>query len=225
MGYLDSDTTSVDAILTKHGRKKLADGHDLGIRHFALADDGVDYTLYNINHISGSDSYGSDITAMPLPEAVPDDTISMKYMLLTRPRNTVYQPKVDLTQQGGRDLVIKQQGMSYKVTFAWETINGPAEAVDLTINDTSPFQFHGGSGKDIGGAQGYFISQQYIQQPKVFRIKTGQLSVTAQPTSTNRTTSWKMVGVETGATVYGTLTANKNIFNEFRSKDNAGTAS
>ena len=225
MGYLDSDTTSVDAILTKHGRKKLADGHDLGIRHFALSDDGVDYTLYNINHISGSDSYGSDITAMPLPEAVPDDTVAMKYMLLTRPRNTVYQPKVDLTQQGGRDLVIKQQGMSYKVTFAWETINGPAEAVDLTINDTSPFQFHGGSGKDIGGAQGYFISQQYIQQPKVFRIKTGQLSVTAQPTSTNRTTSWKMVGVETGATVYGTLTANKNIFNEFRSKDNAGTAS
>jgi len=34
-----------------------------------------------------------------------------------------------------------------------------------------------------------------------------------------------MVGVESGATIYGTITANKNIKNEFRSKDNAGTAS
>ena len=223
MGYLDSDTTSVDAILTKHGRKKLADGHDLGIRHFALADDGVDYTLYNIGHISGSNSYGSDITAMPLPEAVPDDTIAMKYMLLTRPRNTVYQPFLDTTQQGGRDIVIKDQGTSYKQTFTFETVNGPAEAVDITVMDTSAFQFHGASGKDIGGAQGYFISQQYVQQPKVFRVKSGALAVTSLPTSADISSNYKMVGVESGATIYGTITANKNIKNALVSKANAGT--
>ena len=91
--------------------------------------------------------------------------------------------------------------------------------------DTSGLQFHGASGKDIGGAQGYFISQQYIQQPKVFRVKSGALSVTAMPTSKTFSTNYKMVGVESGATIYGTITANKNIKNEFRSKDNAGTAS
>jgi len=224
MGYLDSDTTSVDAILTKHGRKKLADGKDLGIKHFALADDGVDYTLYNTGHISGSNSYGSDITAMPLPEAVPDDTIAMKYMLLTRARNTIYQPFLDFTNGGGKDFTIDDQGTSYKKTISFETINGPAESILFEVQDTSAFQFHGATGLDIGSAASKFVSQQYVQQPKRFVIKSGQLSITALPTSVTRTTSFKAMGSDTGATIYGTLTAKKNIKNEFRSKDNAGTA-
>ena len=39
MGYLDSDTITVDAILTSNGRKKLAEGQTLGISKFALSDD------------------------------------------------------------------------------------------------------------------------------------------------------------------------------------------
>ena len=39
MGYLDNDTIVVDAILTKHGRKLLADGASIDPSHFALADD------------------------------------------------------------------------------------------------------------------------------------------------------------------------------------------
>ena len=47
MGILDNDTVIVDAILTKIGRRKLAQGQPLGIRKFAFGDTGVDYTLYN----------------------------------------------------------------------------------------------------------------------------------------------------------------------------------
>ena len=83
MGYLNNDTTAVDAILTKHGRQKLAEGQDLGISTFALSDEGVDYTLYNSAHTSGSTSYGEAITGLPNIEAVPDDTAIMKYKLLT----------------------------------------------------------------------------------------------------------------------------------------------
>ena len=39
MGYLDNDTIVVDAILTKHGRKILAEGAAINPSHFALADD------------------------------------------------------------------------------------------------------------------------------------------------------------------------------------------
>ena len=42
MGMLDNDSIVVDAILTNHGRKKLAMGHGLGISKFALSDDTVD---------------------------------------------------------------------------------------------------------------------------------------------------------------------------------------
>ena len=49
MGYLNGNTITVDAILTKHGRQKLAEGQALGITKFALSDDGVDYKLKQLN--------------------------------------------------------------------------------------------------------------------------------------------------------------------------------
>ena len=81
MGILDNDTVIVDAILTKAGRQKLAAGQNLGIRKFSFGDTGVDYTLYNPNHPSGSDSYGSAITSLPMLEAVPDDDVFMRSKL------------------------------------------------------------------------------------------------------------------------------------------------
>jgi hypothetical protein len=81
MGILDNDTVIVDAILTKIGRQKLAQGQPLGITKFAFGDTGVDYTLYNPNHPSGSDSYGTAITSLPMLEAVPDDNVFMRSKL------------------------------------------------------------------------------------------------------------------------------------------------
>jgi len=81
MGILDNDTVIVDAILTKIGRQKLAQGQPLGISKFAFGDTGVDYTLYNPNHPSGSDSYGKAITSLPMLEAVPDDNVFLRSKL------------------------------------------------------------------------------------------------------------------------------------------------
>ena len=81
MGILDNDTVIVDAILTKAGRQKLAAGQNLGIRKFSFGDTGVDYTLYNPNHPSGSDSYGSAITSLPMVEAVPHTNVFLRSKL------------------------------------------------------------------------------------------------------------------------------------------------
>ena len=81
MGILDNDTVVVDAILTKIGRRKLANGQPLGITKFSFGDTGVDYTLYNPDHPSGSDSYGSAITSLPMLEAVPDDNVFLRSKL------------------------------------------------------------------------------------------------------------------------------------------------
>ena len=56
MGYLDNSSITIDAILTKKGRELLAQG-GIGafqITQFALADDEIDYTLFNENHPNGS---------------------------------------------------------------------------------------------------------------------------------------------------------------------------
>ena len=89
MGYLNNAVLTVDAILTKKGREALAknDG-SFRITQFALADDEIDYTLYNPTHPSGSAFYGQAIDGMPLLEAFPDETQVMKYKLVTLPRGT-----------------------------------------------------------------------------------------------------------------------------------------
>ena len=81
MGLLDNDTVIVDAILTKLGRQKLANGQPLDITQYTFGDTGVDYTLYNPDHPSGSSAYGSAITDLPMLEAVPDDNVFLRFKL------------------------------------------------------------------------------------------------------------------------------------------------
>jgi hypothetical protein len=48
MGYLNNTIVTVDAILTTTGRQLLAQNDGtFRITQFALADDEIDYTLYN----------------------------------------------------------------------------------------------------------------------------------------------------------------------------------
>ena len=113
MGYLSNTVVTVDAILTKKGRELLAKGDgSFKITQFALADDEIDYTLYNPNHISGSAYYGEAIEAMPLLEAFPDETQTMKYKLATLPRGTAKLPVLDI----GFSAIILKQGASLAIT-------------------------------------------------------------------------------------------------------------
>ena len=113
MGYLNNSIVTVDAILTTKGRQLMAqnDG-SFRITQFALADDEIDYTLYNPNHPSGSAYYGEAINNMPLLEAFPQENQMMKYKLITLPRGTAKMPILDL---GYTSIVIKQ-GASLAIT-------------------------------------------------------------------------------------------------------------
>jgi hypothetical protein len=95
MGYLDNNTLTVDAILTKKGREKLASGQGLNITQFALSDDEIDYSLYEPAHPLGSAYYDVAIKNMPVLEASPDETQVMKYKLVTLPKNTTRIPVVE----------------------------------------------------------------------------------------------------------------------------------
>jgi hypothetical protein len=113
MGYLNNQIVTVDAILTKKGRELLAknDG-SFRITQFALADDEIDYTLYNPFNPSGSAYYGQAIENMPLLEAFPDETQIMKYLLTTLPRGTSKMPILNI---GYTNIVLKQ-GASLSIT-------------------------------------------------------------------------------------------------------------
>jgi hypothetical protein len=113
MAILNNTTVTVDAILTKKGRELLArnDG-SFQITQFSLADDEIDYTLYNPTHPSGSAFYGEAIEAMPMLEAFPDESQIMRYKLVTLPRGTSKLPVISL----GYDIISLRQGASLTIT-------------------------------------------------------------------------------------------------------------
>ena len=93
MGFPNNTTVTVDAILTKKGREVLAQGTEaFNITKFALADDEVDYNLWDVTHPNGSDYYGKVIENMPLLEAIPDENHVMRYKLVTLPKTTTKMP-------------------------------------------------------------------------------------------------------------------------------------
>ena len=138
MGYLNNQVVTVDAILTKKGRQLLAqnDG-SFRITQFALADDEIDYTLYNPNNASGSAYYGEAIDNMPLLEAFADESQIMKYKLATLPRGTAVLPVLDLgfaaiTLKQGASLSLTPQTLNYLGnTSAFETSGYTATIADV----------------------------------------------------------------------------------------------
>ena len=119
MSYLSNTSVVVDAILTDKGRELMArnDG-SFQITQFSLADDEIDYTLYNPNHPSGSAFYGEAIEAMPILQAYPSSTEIMRYKLITLPRGTAKIPVLDLgytsiTLKQGASLAITPQTLNY----------------------------------------------------------------------------------------------------------------
>ena len=109
MAYLDNTEITVDAILTKKGRQKLASGQSLNITKFALGDDEIDYTLYEPAHPKGSAYYDSAIRAIPLTEASPDETQVLRYKLVTLPKGTTRIPQISFGTPGGIS-VIQSEG-------------------------------------------------------------------------------------------------------------------
>jgi hypothetical protein len=142
MGYLNNQVITVDAILTKKGRELLArqDG-SFKITQFALADDEIDYTLYNPTHPSGSAFYGEALENMPLLEAFPDETQMLKYKLTTLPRGTAKMPVLDIgfasiTLAQGASLAITPQTLNYLGGNQSETSGYTATISDVRLFST-----------------------------------------------------------------------------------------
>jgi len=142
MGYLNNAVITVDAILTTKGRQLLAQNNgSFKITQFALADDEVNYTLYNPNHPSGSSYYGEAILNMPLLEAFPQETQIMKYKLVTLPRGTAKMPILDLGYSAivikqGASLAITPQTLNYFGGNTFETAGYTATISDVRLMST-----------------------------------------------------------------------------------------
>ena len=148
MAILNPTFVTVDAILTTKGRQLLArnDG-SFQITQFSLADDEIDYTLYNPNHPSGSAYYGEAIENMPVIEAIPDDTQIMRYKLVTLPRGTSRLPVINvgynsITLRQGASLTITPQTLNYLGATSTFEANGYI----VTVSDSRLLSSFAGTG-------------------------------------------------------------------------------
>ncbi len=220
MGYLNNSVITVDAILTKKGRELLAknDG-SFRITQFALADDEIDYTLYNPTHPSGSAYYGEAIENMPLLEAFPDEQQMMKYKLVTLPRGTAKLPVLDLgyasiNMKQGAQLAITPQTLNY--LGAQQTFESSGYAA--TVGDVRLFsQFQGQGINTTAAATANATATQTIGTNISATVTGTQINLTATTVNTlfgsqtQLRTTLTVVGLDSGArlTIPVTITQNR----------------
>lgn len=143
MGYLDNSKVTVDAILTKKGRELLSMGrNEFKITQYALADDEVDYDLWNPSHPLGSNYYGVIIENMPLVEATPDESQIMRYKLVTLPKKSTRIPVLTVPQSqitfrsGGDSAVVKPNTSNFEngnATLGYTAILSNSDVADIRV--------------------------------------------------------------------------------------------
>jgi hypothetical protein len=207
MGYLDNSSITVDAILTKKGRELLAKGRDFFvISQFALADDEIDYELWNPAHPLGSDYYGIIIENMPIVEAVTDESYNLKYKLLTLPKNTI---RIPIIQPNPASISLEEGGNQQTVTIT--TKNGGNTTLGYTVT-----LLNSDAASIVGDGQGIANNTDPVGANEDRRSVTiscnSQFTITTKVLADNTDISTKIivVGNETGGREEIELTVTNN---------------
>tara|TARA_R110002167_G_scaffold12785_10_gene54443 strand:- start:470 stop:1138 length:669 start_codon:yes stop_codon:yes gene_type:complete len=207
MGYLDNSSITVDAILTKKGRELLARGRDeFQITHFALADDEVDYDLYNTEHPLGTAYYGASIENMPIVEALADETQMMKYKLVTLPKGSARIPVVRVSQtsislESGEATIVSPNTVNFQGgnrQFGYTAILSDSDVASIRATKS---------------ARGTASVPQFIgdsEAAQSITVTGFEFEVVAkEQLLSDKTATLLIIGNETGGRVSLTITANK----------------
>ena len=146
MAYLDNKSIVVDAVLTKKGRELLAKNGSLKITSFALADDEMDYGLYNS---AAADDPLKEIALIntPIFEPNTDETQVMKFKLVTLEEGTTFIPTVSIAQDSisvastytGRHVITPSTNPpNYNVNGGYTAILGNTKVGILTVTIEAP---------------------------------------------------------------------------------------
>jgi len=120
--YLDNNTVTADAVLTKKGREKLAQGGaGFQITKFALSDTEVDYRLFDTSNSLGSSYYGNGIENMSLIQASPNGAGTLRHKLISLPKNSQRLPSIAVV--GGTTSYRIESNATNPLIIQMETFN------------------------------------------------------------------------------------------------------
>ena len=209
MGFLNNTTVTVDAILTKKGRELLAQGTEaFNITKFALADDEVDYNLFDVTHPNGSDFFGKVIENMPLLEAIPDENHVMRYKLITLPKNTSKMPVINSSVPS---IIFEAAGGIQQpdriVTATTANVSDSSYTFILHDQSVSTMNINEGAGSGVGATTPFFLGDDDVPNSKTLVAKSVNIG-NGQPVNTEKATQLTIIGNDTGATTSITITNN-----------------
>ena len=200
MGFLDNTSITVDAILTKKGRELLARGDgSFNITKFALADDEVDYKLWDTAHPNGSNYYGAVIENTPILEAFTDKNQVMRYKLITLSKTTNRMPILDLSLQNTE---LKYGGAEVPIVAA--STNSGDDTYTFELNDTDVAYLKG----VVNGAVDWDSTKQSTQDDEKTAavVTSGEVRLMAKQLRTAKSARLTVTGNQTGVTKSITLT-------------------
>lgn len=206
MGYLNNQAITVDAILTTTGRQLLAAGTGFNITQFGVADDEVDYALWNTAHPLGTAFYGSAIENLPLLEASPDATQDLRYKLVSLPRGTQQIPIISL----GFTSIILTAGQITAFMINPTTaggFNGPGLGYTAVLFDGTAAILVGTGLSSAAAPTAPAFLGETLSSNAVTAIGT-QFTLTPQNVATQVISSLAIVGNETGAAIVVPITVN-----------------
>ena len=201
MAYIDNQTITVDAILTRKGRQLLAQNGNLNITSFALADDEIDYTLYQPNHPNGSAFYDIAIRNTPVFEPVSDETQVMKYKLVSLNQGVTSIPVISIAQDKisvantytGQISIVPSTNPPYNLTLGYTAILGNKNVGVLVVSQANAINSVSSTIPSFAGDINSASSQVVVGQSFLF-IPNSSLG---QTTSTTLT----IIGNESGGSL------------------------
>ncbi len=204
MGYLDNASVTVDAVLTKLGRERLAAGQ-LNITKFGLGDDEIDYGMYDTSHNLGTAYYGQAIEGLPILEAFTNDTQTLKHRLVTLPKNTQILPVVSVVQTA---VTLTTPGQSTTIIPDTANVTGAnASGYSFTLSNSDIATMVGNENANQSSAEGG-------RGPTGYQIATTvsaqSVTLTAYSLVQTTTATLTITGIDTGGSVTIPITVNQD---------------
>jgi len=218
MGYLDNSSITVDAVLTKKGREILKNGGSLNISSYTLSDTGVDYSLWNPDHPSGSAFYGEAIENLPMLEASVHAEYNLRNRLVSLNQNTVAIPALvlgNLDVAGGSTKTFNEGDeltgkISVKLVGYTPSNNVTGFPYYFVIQDPNLVSTNASNMGGLSGQAGTFLPETGIQSAQQYGFNGDSFTITPiQQDVKGRQTNIYVVHTETGA--YNSLTVINNI--------------
>jgi hypothetical protein len=206
MAYLDNNSITVNAVLTKKGREILSKTGGLNITAFALADDEIDYSQFNPNHPLGSAYFDIALRNTPVMEPITDESQVMKYKLLTLnegvssvPTITVAQSTINVERDYSGEIIISPStNPTYNTRLGYTAIIANKNVGTLIVTETNNINSTTSTIPTFAGDLASQTSQSVVGNKFRF-IPNSSLSRTS-------TTNITILGNETGGNTSITVT-------------------